>query len=237
MALNIAQTSQSLKLESQNSSALKQVWANLNTDSCPQFYNFHLHTTSSDGKLQVENLVQQACEIGLRGMAITDHHSVEGYQKAQVLLQDLTIQQSHTHLPHLWTGVEVTSQLLDVEVHILGYAFDPNHKAMAPYLQGHGHAPISETAAAANVINAIHQADGLAVLAHPARYKRSAKILIPAAASLGIDGVEAYYAYRNTNPWRPTPDKTEQVKHLGERYNLYSTCGTDTHGLNLLIRL
>lgn len=237
MALDIAQTSQSFKLQSQDSSALKQVWANLNADSCPQFYNFHLHTTSSDGKLQVEKLVQQACAIGLKGMAITDHHSVKSYQEAQVLLQDLSIKKSHNHLPHLWTGVEVTSVLLDVEVHILGYAFDPDHKAMAPYLQGHGHAPVGIKAAAANVINAIHQADGLAVLAHPARYKRSAQMLIPTAANLGIDGVETYYSYRNTKPWRPTPGQTEQVENLGRQYGLYSTCGTDTHGLDLLVRL
>ncbi len=237
MVLDIAQTSQLLKLQSRNSSALKQVWTKLNADSCPRFYNFHLHTTSSDGKLQVEKLVQQACAIGLKGMAITDHHGIEGYQKAQAIFQNFSLTKSHIRLPHLWTGVEITSQLLDVTVHILGYAFDPDHQAMAPYLQGHGHGPVGRQASAANVINAIHQADGLAVLAHPARYKRSAKVLIPAAASLGIDAVETYYAYRNTNPWRPTPGYTEQVEYLGRQYGLYSTCGTDTHGLDMLIRL
>jgi hypothetical protein len=61
--------------------------------------------------------------------------------------------------------------------------------------------------------------------------------LIPVAAHLGIDGVEAYYAYSNPEPWQSSPKQTQQVKQLSATYNLYNTCGTDTHGSNLLKRL
>jgi hypothetical protein len=77
----------------------------------------------------------------------------------------------------------------------------------------------------------------LAVLAHPARYKRSHTELIPAAAAWGIDGVETFYAYNNPKPWKPSPVETLQVQHLAAEYQLLNTCGTDTHGLNLLQRL
>jgi hypothetical protein len=87
------------------------------------------------------------------------------------------------------------------------------------------------------VIVALHQAGGLAVLAHPERYRRSAAELIPVAAHLGIDGVETYYAYGNPEPWQPSPNQTQKVKQLSATYNLLNTCGTDTHGLNLLRRL
>jgi predicted metal-dependent phosphoesterase TrpH len=137
--------------------------------------------------------------------------------------------------PHLWTGVEITSNLVGTEVHILGYAFDPQHPSLQIYLQGN--APKGSNAEAANVILALHQAGGLAVLAHPARYRRSAEQLIPVAADLGIDGVETYYAYNNPNPWQPSPTQTEQVKALSAVYKLLNTCGTDTHGLSLLQRL
>lgn len=135
----------------------------------------------------------------------------------------------------MWSGVEINADLLENEVHILGYAFDLDHPSLKPYLK-------SKTATgddyqAAHVIAAIHQAGGLAVLAHPARYKRSHFELVPAAAKLGIDGVETFYAYNNPNPWRPSPKETQQVQQMGADLNLLNTCGTDTHGLNLFKRI
>ncbi|CCH65126.1 PHP family metal-dependent phosphoesterase [Richelia intracellularis HM01] len=35
----------------------------------------------------------------------------------------------------LWSSIEINANLLDVEVHILGYAFDIKHCRMKPYLQ------------------------------------------------------------------------------------------------------
>jgi predicted metal-dependent phosphoesterase TrpH len=90
---------------------------------------------------------------------------------------------------------------------------------------------------AAAVIAAIQQAGGLAVLAHPARYRLSLVDLIGEAASLGIDGVEAYYAYTNPETWSPCPIHTPMVLDLAHRHGLLTTCGTDTHGRNLLRRL
>jgi hypothetical protein len=236
MAVNIARTPASLQVAAQNQQALRQVWENIQPDSCPHSYNFHMHTTCSDGQLRPEELIEQAIAIGLKGLAITDHHSIGGYQIAQSWLEQRQQQSSpSTPLPHLWIGVEINADLLDAEVHILGYAFDPEHAAIKPYLQGR--AAKRSDALAAAVIAAIHQAGGLAVLAHPARYRRSAKELIPAAAHLGIDGVEAYYAYANPDPWQPSPNQTQQVLQLSATYNLLNTCGTDTHSKNLLKRL
>jgi hypothetical protein len=189
-----------------------------------------MHTVCSDGRLQPEQLLEQAVAIGLKGLAITDHHSVVGYRRAQ---QWLSVQRSN--MPRLWTGMEVTSSLLGDEVHILAYAFDPNHLAIQPYTQGK--APTGEFYLAKNVIAAIHAAGGLAVLAHPVRYRRSPSELIPEAARLGIDGIETYYAYNNPSPWKASPKQTQEVKALGRTYGLLSTCGTDTHGLSLLQRI
>jgi predicted metal-dependent phosphoesterase TrpH len=236
MAVNIAQASASAQVAAQNQQALKQVWENIQPDSCPYSYNFHMHTIYSDGQLKPEKLIEQAVAIGLKGLAITDHHTIGGYEVAQNWLENWQQQASpSTSVPHLWTGIEITADLLGSEVHILGYAFDPEHPGLQSYLQGK--APRQSDAQAAAVIVALHQAGGLAVLAHPARYRRSADELIPIAAHLGIDGVEAYYAYNNPEPWKPSPTQTQQVKQLSATYNLFNTCGTDTHGLNLLRRL
>lgn len=230
MAVNIVQTSASPQ-------RLKQVFQTINARSCPRSFNFHMHTVHSDGRFRPEELMTQAIAIGLKGFAITDHHTLDGYQVAQRWLENWKLSNprlAHS-APEFWSGVEINAQLLNIEVHILGYAFDPAHPVLAPYLQRQ--AASGNDYQAAKVIDALHQAGGLAVLAHPARYKRSHFELIPAAAEVGIDGVETYYAYNNPNPWRPSPTETTQTQHLAATYGLLNTCGTDTHGLSLLQRL
>ncbi|MEL6927242.1 MAG: PHP domain-containing protein [Cyanobacteria bacterium J06600_6] len=222
-----------LKSAAQDTRRLRSVWETIDSASCPSSYNFHLHTVASDGKLKPSELIDQALDLGLKGLAITDHHSVAGFQSAEAYLASLDL--DGVDLPQLWTGTEITSILLEVEVHILGYGFNPEHSAIASYLQGNK--PQGARAFAGQVIASIHQAGGLAVLAHPERYRRSATELIPAAAKLNIDGVETFYAYGNPKVWQPTPNKTATVMDLAERHHLYSTCGTDTHGLSILQRI
>ncbi|MGG6268565.1 PHP domain-containing protein [Leptolyngbya sp. AN03gr2] len=231
MTAHLASSSTMTPQAAQDAVALRQVFASLTAKSCPLTYNFHMHTTHSDGQLHPEALAQQAIDLSLKGFAITDHHQISGYQMAQRYMET----QSGTELPQLWTGTEITSRLLETEVHILGFAFDPNHAAIASYLQGS--APQGDRAQAARVISAIQQAGGIAVLAHPARYRRSVDELIPAAAMVGIDGVEAFYAYNNPKPWMPSPKETARVTELQATFGLLSSCGTDTHGMNLLQRL
>ncbi|OBQ14968.1 PHP domain-containing protein [Anabaena sp. AL93] len=228
MVINFARTTVSKEL-------LKQVFQRIDAQSCPQLFNFHMHTVHSDGKLKPGDLMGQAIAIGLKGLAITDHHSISGYQAALVWLEDWKWRNPDAHAPYLWSGAEINANLLDNEVHILAYAFESEHPSMQPYLQ-----KIPSTGKAyqaVNVIKAVHEAGGLAVLAHPARYRRSHFDLIPAAAGHGIDGVETFYAYNNPKPWKPSVVETEEVQQLAEKFNLFSTCGTDSHGLNLLHRL
>jgi len=217
---------------------LRSVFKSISSSSCPHHANFHMHTVFSDGNLTPGDLVRQAIQIGLSDFAITDHHSVGGYRQARALLdEDLTngVGHQHSRLPRLWVGTEVNAQLLDTEVHILCYAFDVDAIVMQPYLQGE--TVIGDRYLASSVIASVHEAGGLTVLAHPDRYRQSPAELIPEAARLGIDGVETYYAYDNPSPWRPSPKQTERVRQLVEDYQLFHTCGTDTHGLNLLTRL
>ncbi|MEC4986380.1 MAG: PHP domain-containing protein [Oscillatoria sp. PMC 1068.18] len=235
MSVNILQASILSESAAQDTTLLQQVWSTIQADSCPTRYNFHLHTVYSDGQLQPETLIQQALKIGLKGLAITDHHSVGGYQVARKWLENASQHINAEILPHLWTGTEINAQLLGITVHILGYAFNPEHPVLQPYLQGSDSKDLE--ASAKTVIEAIHTAGGLAVLAHPSRYRQSAENLIPAAAELGIDGVETYYAYNNPNPWQPSPKQTKKAQKLSAKYGLFNTCGTDTHGKNMLIRV
>ncbi|MGC9524789.1 MAG: PHP domain-containing protein [Limnospira sp.] len=216
---------------------LTQVFKAIDADSCPTSYNFHIHTTKSDGQLDPIAVIQQAIAIGLRGLAITDHHTTEGYRAARYWLEQWKVNhpEHHAQAPTLWTGIEINAGLLKTDVHILGYGFDADSPSLLPYLRGR--VTRGQEYAAKAVISAIQAAGGIAVLAHPARYRRPAAELIPEADRLGIDGVEVYYSYRHTKPWRPSPNITEQMKALAKTHNLMQTCGTDTHGTNILLRL
>ncbi|MDX2243907.1 MAG: PHP domain-containing protein [Leptolyngbyaceae cyanobacterium bins.302] len=239
MVVNLIGVSASSIHAARDAAALRRVFETIHVDSCPLSYNFHMHTVCSDGQLQPEELMQQAIAIGLRGMAITDHHATEGYRRAQRWLEtyreDAAWRGDPAPTLHLWTGIEITSKLLDTEVHILGYAFNPDSPSMKPYT--HRESPKGADALAERVVQSIHLAGGIAVLAHPFRYRRSAEDLIAEAAQTGIDGVETYYAYNNPTPWTPSPRQTEQAQRLTSTFGLLNTCGTDTHGQNLLQRL
>jgi predicted metal-dependent phosphoesterase TrpH len=239
--------SQRQRYTTDDAKSLQRVFARVAADSCPGIFNFHMHTACSDGKLPPDQLMQQVIDIGLRAFAITDHHTVKGFYQARAWLEDWRWSNPTTFghrrdaygltgpSPRLFTGVEITADLGGIEVHILGYGFSPHHEAIQPYLKHR--APRGNMKLAMAVIRAIQTAGGLAVLAHPARYKRPPETLIPYVAELGIDGVEAYYAYDNPLRWHPCPQHTPTIETLAAQHDLLTTCGTDTHGTNLLRRL
>lgn len=224
----------SVATAAQDLHALEGAWRTLTPTSCPRHYNFHMHSVFSDGQLTPEQIVDQAIAIGLSGFAITDHHTVNGFWQAQAYLEEQRKSQAQP-LPQLWTGIEINGVLLDTGVHILGYGFDPEHPKLEPYRQRE--IQVGDRAAAQVIVDAIHAANGMAVLAHPARYRRPPQDLVPAAVELGFDGIEAYYAYNNPDPWCSSKKHTATMETMAAQYNLWLTCGTDTHGRNLLQRL
>ena len=83
------------------------------------------------------------------------------------------------------------------------------------------------------VIEAIHAAGGLALLAHPARYRLPFQRMIAAAVRLGFDGAEAWYDYDMQESWQPTPLVCEAIADSLAKHGLLLSCGTDTHGFSL----
>ena len=79
--------------------------------------DLHLHTTHSDGNLTPTELVDLCARRGLRIISVTDHDSTEGLAEALEAVNrhpDLTI------IP----GVELSTDVSDSEVHLLGYFVD-----------------------------------------------------------------------------------------------------------------
>ncbi|MCP9850069.1 PHP domain-containing protein [Cyanobium sp. Morenito 9A2] len=208
---------------------LAAVLAQVTAESCPQRFNFHCHSTCSDGSLRPERLARQALDRGLEHLAVTDHHSLGAHGPIQALF-DQERQQGRP-VPVLWTGVEISCLLEGCLVHVLALGFDPGHGALQPYLQGHSVAGKALRAEAVRA--AIASAGGLALLAHPARYRLPHQRLIKAVAALGFDGAEAWYDYGMAGAWNPTPVVCAAIDQQLADLGLLRSCGTDTHGLAL----
>lgn len=208
---------------------LTDVLRQVSASSCPGRFNFHCHTLRSDGSLAPDQLIDQACAIGLEHLAITDHHDHGAHAEALAVLERQRA--SGRPGPTLWRGVEISCLLEGCLVHVLALGFADQHPSLEPYLQGS--AVVGASLRAEAVVAAIRQAGGLALLAHPARYRLPHNRMIAAAAALGFDGAEAWYDYGMQASWSPSPLICERIAaDLADR-GLLQSCGTDTHGLAL----
>jgi predicted metal-dependent phosphoesterase TrpH len=197
--------------------------------SCPTELNFHCHTTCSDGSLSPEGLGAQALSLGLRHLAVTDHHSCAAFLPLQRWFERQAA--AGQTVPTLWSGMEISCLLEGCLVHVLALGFELDHPALALYSQGQ--ASVGADLQASTVRERIHAAGGLALLAHPGRYRLPFQRLIPAAAALGFDGAEAWYDYGMQGRWQPTRHLCEAIDRLLGNHALLRSCGTDTHGLEL----
>ena len=208
---------------------LRDVLQTVGPDSCPNKLNFHCHTVCSDGSLQPLELIRQASEHGLSHLAVTDHHSAHAHAPMRRWLD--TQQAEGETVPTLWSGMEISALLKGCLVHVLALGFELDHPSLQPYNQGD--AVVGEALRAESVVNAIHSAGGLAVLAHPARYRLQHDLLIDEAARLGFDGGEAWYDYGMQETWTPSPLICEAIDRQLTNLGLLRTCGTDSHGMDL----
>lgn len=81
--------------------------------------DLHIHTTASDGRLSPNEILQQAIEVGLSYIAITDHDTVDGLLEIHKAMEKNTIN-NISIIP----GIEFNTDFPDSEVHILGYQID-----------------------------------------------------------------------------------------------------------------
>ena len=211
---------------------LKKIIKSITKESCPNSINFHMHSTYSDGSLTAKEIYNQAIELNIDHYAITDHHSVDAYIELSKL-EDATLNYKLC-FPKLWTGIEITCLLKGCLVHVLGLGFDHKSKYLSPYIDNKS--AIGNELLASTVVDSIHKANGIAVLAHPARYKLPFDILIDEASKLNFDAVETWYNYERANNWIPSEFVCDKIFDCANSYSLLSTCGTDSHGLSLLRR-
>lgn len=89
------------------------------------FADLHSHTTCSDGRLEIPDLVSKAVNVGLQALAITDHDTMEAHRwlRREGMPEDLLV------VP----GIEFSCNEFGRDVHILGYFLDPDHEELQRY--------------------------------------------------------------------------------------------------------
>lgn len=246
-----------------------------------KFADLHLHTNFSDGTWTPEELVLQAQKSGLSCIAVTDHDTVEGCERAAAACAAVKME----FVP----GAELTAEHEDTELHVLGYFLDMHNekllaeiskfqfvrqsrihemvarinelgvplKAEAVFELANCKSPGRPHVARAMVkagyvksldeaferflkkgrpawvpksrisaleaIELVHQAGGLAVMAHPGLNRTDS--IIPALVAAGLNGIECFHTKHSTA-------MSERYLEIADKYNLLVTGGSDCHGFS-----
>lgn len=245
------------------------------------FADLHLHTVFSDGTYTPEEMVFQASKHGLAALALTDHDTIEGCERAAIAARTAGIE----FIP----GTELTAEQDGDELHILGYFLDTQNprllaetakfqnvrqnriREIVAKLNGVG-VPLTTDAvfalancrapgrphvaramvkaglsgsldeafekylkknrpawvpkfkmSAADAIDLIHHAGGLAVMAHPGLSHCDG--VIPSMVDAGLDGIECFHTKHSTAI-------AEHYLEIADRFVLLVTGGSDCHGMS-----
>ena len=246
-----------------------------------KFADLHLHTFFSDGTFTPEELVGRASKLGFAAIAVTDHDTVEGCDRAAAACTAANME--------FITGTELTAEHADTEVHILAYFVDTRNQHLLTRIaefQTVRQSRIHEMVAALNKlgiplkaesvfalanckspgrphvaralvkeklignldeaferylkkgrpawvpktkmsalegVELIHQAGGLAVMAHPGLNRTDE--IIPDLVDAGLDGIECFHTKHSTA-------MAERYLEIAEKYHLLVTGGSDCHGFS-----
>ncbi len=191
--------------------------------------NLHIHSTFSDGKGEVKVLLEQAKAKGLKYISISDHNTLNAYLQTDILNDEIIIPAIEFDC---WQGT--------VFLHMLGYGIDVNNAEIQSLCAKTKRGTEADWVRIFSmnhpkkVIKAIHNAGGLAVLAHPACcFTPSLERLVKNLIKLGLDGMEVYYPYARHRKYVKF-NTVKNVERIADKYNLIKTGGTDEHGLLFL---
>jgi predicted metal-dependent phosphoesterase TrpH len=89
--------------------------------------DLHSHTNYSDGFNSPKDLIDKARSKGIEILSITDHDNLAGIDEASEYGKEVGVE--------IIAGVEISSDILDREIHILGYFVEPGNPELERYLE------------------------------------------------------------------------------------------------------
>ena len=87
--------------------------------------DLHSHTKASDGQLTAKELVERAANRQVDILAITDHDTIDGLLEAQQTIEEKGLKLT------LINGIEITTNWLNHEIHVVGVNIDPQHPSLS----------------------------------------------------------------------------------------------------------
>ncbi|MBR5555749.1 PHP domain-containing protein [bacterium] len=189
-----------------------------------QRVNLHIHTNHSDGEADFDELLEQAKIRGYKYIAITDHNTMNGYFESKFANSSILI-----------PGVEFDAWCGYVFMHLLAYGVDKNHEKLKSFFANNKKDATNviprlfSKRKIKELIDTIHDAGGIAVLAHPCCcWAISLDKFVQKLKELGLDGIEAYYPYPRLRGVVKFHKQATPLK-LAKKYDLIITGGTDLH--------
>jgi predicted metal-dependent phosphoesterase TrpH len=89
--------------------------------------DLHTHSTASDGTVPPAEVVRRAASLGLAGVSLTDHDTVDGLEEAAAEADRLGLR--------FLVGAELSANEPDRSVHVLAYGFDPGDPGLTEFFR------------------------------------------------------------------------------------------------------
>lgn len=171
-------------------------------------FDLHIHTIYSDSIITPKQAIERAKELGLAGIAITDHDNMNAYPEIKKLAKNSGLIIIH--------GVEITTLIGD----ILTLGIDKMPKSAKKDL--------NSLPNIFDVFEEIHEMDGIAAAAHPygGQWPISFVELMEKLKDK-FDAIEIYNGFTNMKA-------NMKAMTLAKKFNLPGIAGSDAHFLEQL---
>ena len=203
---------------------IKELFSTFKKEDFYNKVNLHIHSNYSDGKIDFDELILQAKKLNMKYISITDHNCVEGYKNSK-----------YKDDPILIKGVEFDCFYRMSLLHILGYGIDIENIALNKLCakneleQKNDLIRLFKSRHPKKVIKAIHNAGGIAVLAHPCCCNvLFLKDFVKRLKNYGLDGIEVYYPYDRFRGIIKFSSRNYPFE-IAKELNLIKTGGSDEH--------
>jgi predicted metal-dependent phosphoesterase TrpH len=215
-----------MKIFDPDNNDLRKFLNSLDTGSFRQNVDLHIHTDCSDGELSVQNTVEKVFNEGFKIISITDHNTVEAYNRLDLSnYDDLTIVK----------GVEFDCWYGYTLLHILGYGINTENQELFNLCAKNKISTELDIVRfynkrkTKNVIQTIKNTGGIPILAHPACcWNINIEKMVKKLIDFGLEGLEVYYPYKRHRGIIKFYT-INHIKKIADDLHLIKTGGSDRH--------